>query len=448
MKGIRFIHTADFHLGSPLKAVGAISETLQNSLRESAYSAIRNIVDTAIKHEVDFVVICGDIYDHEARSVKGNLFFAEQMKRLAGKGIPVFMIYGNHDPIGRGTDFFKLPDNVRVLGTDQVELIEVFDRPGRAAVRVIGQSYATAAESRKIHLHYRPPADGLINIALLHTGLNPGARAYVPCSPDELKGQGSIHYWALGHLHAPALIRSSNPVIAYPGTPQGRDVGESGLRGCLLVEMASPDPARMQFIPTSPVIWTVRKLSLDSDRPPQDLDDLLDSMAREGQKMISLPPEFPAGFSAPDRDFRPEGYVVRWEIGGRGQIHDQLIAGREIEVAETLAAALNERLAPLKPFLWTEGVKLRTGSPIPALKLLLERDETVQALHTMKKRTLEEAEFRKRAVSAMGEIWTKAGLGGETGDDALPVKAEIFETLLEDAFNLAVERIVGEREDS
>ena len=122
-ESIRFIHTGDLHLGSPLKTVGKVSDVLQKSLRESTYKAIENIVDAALNYDVDFVLMCGDIYDNESRSVKGNLFLNTQMKRLASKGIPVFIIYGNHDSIGRSMDFFKLPGNVKVLGAEAVEMM-------------------------------------------------------------------------------------------------------------------------------------------------------------------------------------------------------------------------------------------------------------------------------------------------------------------------------------
>ena len=79
LDSIRFIHTGDLHLGSPLKAVGEISERLKKSLIESSYTAIKNIVDAALEHNVDFVLMCGDIYDNEARSVKGNRFLTRQM---------------------------------------------------------------------------------------------------------------------------------------------------------------------------------------------------------------------------------------------------------------------------------------------------------------------------------------------------------------------------------
>ena len=351
---IRFIHTADLHLGSPLKAVGEISERLQKSLMESSYTAIRRIVDAALEYDVDFVLMCGDIYDSEARSVKGNRFLADQMERLADNNIPVFIIYGNHDPIGKSMDYFSLPNNVRVLESETVGIFEITDKSGKPRARVLGQSYGTPSESRKIHLRYKPPVDGLINIAMLHTGLEPASNAYVPCSPAELKNQPGIHYWALGHIHAPTMISDSIPIIAYPGIPQGRDVGETGIKGCFLVEAASPDMIELQFIPVSPVIWLFQKISIDSYRSLNNLDNLVDLLVEQGQKIISSAPEAPPGFPINNNDFKPEGYLVRWEINGRGSIHDNLISGNETEIIETLPELLNQRLAFEKPYLWTE----------------------------------------------------------------------------------------------
>ncbi len=447
LDSIRFIHTGDLHLGSPLKAVGEISERLKKSLIESSYTAIKNIVDAALEHDVDFVLMCGDIYDNEARSVKGNRFLTEQMTRLDDKNIPVFIIYGNHDPIGRNIDFFDFPDNVKVLGAEAVEMCEITGKSGSMQARILGQSYGAPSESRKIHLNYKPPVDNFINIAMLHTGLDPGSNAYVPCSLEELKNQPEIHYWALGHIHLPEIINAGNPVIAYPGIPQGRDVGETGLKGCFLVQAESSDLVEFEFIPTSPVIWLVHKLSIDSHTSLSNISDLADLLIEEGRKIVDAALDAPPGCPIIDNDFKPDGYVVRWEISGRSPIHDDLISGREPEVAEELEEMLNQHLSSMNPYLWTESIKLHTGSPIPDLELLLAKDETLKTLYTIKQKIQESADLKENAISAMGNIWYKPRGEDDLRDDTFPITAEKFDSLLENAFNLAVERIFKERED-
>ncbi|MCK9267331.1 MAG: DNA repair exonuclease [Alkaliphilus sp.] len=447
LDGVRFIHTGDLHLGSPLKAVGEISERLKKSLIESSYTAIKNIVDAALNHNVDFILMCGDIYDNEARSVKGNRFLTDQMKLLNDKNIPVFIIYGNHDPIGKSIDFFDFPDNVKILGAETVEMCEITAKSGKIRARILGQSYGAPSESRKIHLNYRPPEDNFINIAMLHTGLDPGSNAYVPCSLEELKNQSGIHYWALGHIHSPEIINDNNPVIAYPGIPQGRDVGETGLKGCFLVQAESPDLIELEFIPTSPVIWLVHRLSIDSYTSLNNISDLADLLIEEGRRIIDTALEVPSSCPIIDNNFKPEGYVIRWEICGKGSIHDDLISGRESDVAEELEKMLNQHLSSMNPYLWTESIKLHTGSPIPDLELLLAKDEILKTLYTIKQKIRENADLKENAISTMGNIWYKPRGEDDLRDDTFPVTAEKFDSLLENAFNLAVERIFKERED-
>lgn len=446
MSSLRFIHTADLHLGSPLKAVGEISERLQKSLKESAYQAVRNIVDAALEFDVDFVLICGDIYDDEARSVKGSLFFTEELKRLDRKNIPVYAIYGNHDPAEKGVDFFKLPANVKVFGAESAEMHLTNGNLKRVQARIIGQSYRGPRESRKMHLSYSPPFDGRINIAMLHTGLDPGSSAYVPSSVEELKSRENIHYWALGHIHAPSIISAPSPVIAYPGIPQGRDVGESGLKGCYLVEIDSPGGASIKFIPTSPVIWHRRRLTLDDSILLNSLDDLEALIAEQCEKLLESPLEIPHNLPAVKNDFKPQGHVVRWEIDGRNSIYEELLSGEKQEIKESLKERLNQRFTAAAPYLWTEKIKLRLGPPIPDLAVLLQKDETIRTLQEVKEKILSDEEMKDRAIAAMGSIWYQPRGEDDVREDTFPVTDERLRTLLEEAFNAVMERILKERE--
>ncbi|NLK01437.1 MAG: DNA repair exonuclease [Clostridia bacterium] len=447
MGNIRFIHTGDLHLGSPLKAVGKISDRLQKSLMDSSYRAIEKIIEAAVEYDVDFVLMCGDIYDDEARSIRGNRFFSDQLEILAKENIPVFIIYGNHDPIGENVNFFKLPKNVIVLGAEDVEMHEVCHVSGRPKARILGQSYGSPSESKKIHRNYKPPVDDLVNIAMLHTGLDPGSNAYVPCSPQELKEQSDIHYWALGHIHSPTMVSDRSPVISYPGIPQGRDVGEKGLKGCFLVEFTSPDDIQMKFIPTSPVIWMVREISIENKQGLENMDHLMDLMIEDSRGIFDTPPGVPLDCPIIGNGYKPEGYVVRWEICGRHPIHDSLISDNQLEIAEALVDKMNGHLASSRPYLYTEGVKFRTGSPIPDLETLLERDETIRTLLEIRNNIFEDENLKEEAVSTMGEIWYKPRSEGDLREDTFPVTDEIFDAILEDAFNMAVERVVKEREN-
>jgi len=54
-------------------------------------------VQLAIDEEVAFLVIAGDLYDGDWKDYSTGLFFPSADVRLFEKGIPVYLIAGNHD---------------------------------------------------------------------------------------------------------------------------------------------------------------------------------------------------------------------------------------------------------------------------------------------------------------------------------------------------------------
>lgn len=101
MKQVKFIHAADLHLDSPFKGMEMnVSQSVWERMKQSTFESFERIVDKAIQERVDFVLLAGDLYDEETRSLRAQVFVREQMKRLSQYDIPVFIIHGNHDHLG------------------------------------------------------------------------------------------------------------------------------------------------------------------------------------------------------------------------------------------------------------------------------------------------------------------------------------------------------------
>ena len=128
MERIKFIHT-ESSFKSLLHINGEI--THMQVRRTATMDAFRRICNAAIEHDIDFVVISGDLYDREARSVVACRFFVEECEKLNTAGIPVFVIAGNHDPLREQPELFKLPKNVKVFGGNKPDLYHVLDQTGR-----------------------------------------------------------------------------------------------------------------------------------------------------------------------------------------------------------------------------------------------------------------------------------------------------------------------------
>ena len=97
MTSFRFLHAADIHLDSPLTGLSAYRDAPVDLLRTATRDAFSNLVSEAIDESVDFVVIAGDLYDGSWKDYNTGIFFSREMGRLNAVGIPVYLIYGNHD---------------------------------------------------------------------------------------------------------------------------------------------------------------------------------------------------------------------------------------------------------------------------------------------------------------------------------------------------------------
>ena len=181
----RFIHAADLHLGSFLNINGKPPEEIQALCKEAVYDGFERICNIAILYKVDFILICGDVYDSYLRSVRGNRFFINQCLRLSEINIGVYVIYGNHDATNEKQELFDMPQNVHILSSDNAEIFEVY-KEGEVIAKIVGKSYKHRSEREKIYENYLLDND-VFNIAMLHTALEGDNKNYVPCTLEELK---------------------------------------------------------------------------------------------------------------------------------------------------------------------------------------------------------------------------------------------------------------------
>lgn len=284
---VRYIHAADLHLDSPFKGLKNIPEALFKRIKASTFASLKNIVDAALAHQVDFVLLAGDIYDIEDRSIRAQVLLREELERLNEAGIHVFLIHGNHDFLTNDELHLALPDNVFVFGPD-VETIEL-ETDSREKVAVSGFSYdRNWIEERKISDYPSRKASCDFHIGLLH-GFMEGQSAeharYAPFSLSELK-EKDYDYWALGHIHKRQQL-SKDPLVYYSGNTQGRHKNEAGEKGCLLVELTKSEE-KVTFIPTSDIRWQSIELDVAAHESMNGIFDEIKNVLTKKEYIDSL----------------------------------------------------------------------------------------------------------------------------------------------------------------
>jgi DNA repair exonuclease SbcCD nuclease subunit len=228
---VKFIHTADIHLDSPLTGLSTYPDAPVEMLRTATRDAFSNLITEAIEQQVDFMVIAGDLYDGTWKDHNTGIYFCKEMGRLKKAAIPVYVLFGNHDAESEMTKKLQLPDNVFCFDTRKPTTF----RLENLKVAIHGQSFKEKETTENLVTGYPKPVQGMFNIGVLHTALegNSAHANYAPCSLDELHAKG-YDYWALGHVHDYQIWKGASTVV-FPGNLQGRHIRETGPRGAVLV---------------------------------------------------------------------------------------------------------------------------------------------------------------------------------------------------------------------
>ena len=189
-----FLHTGDLHLDTPFAGLaGSAPDAISARLRDATLRAWDRIVDLAIERAVDFVVVAGDVFEAETRTLRGQLAFADGLERLAARGIPVAVVTGNHDPLSGWEASVTWPGTARRFGPD-VEAVPIV-KDGQELARVYGISYAQKAETRDLAARFRRDADAPFAVGLLHgtVGISDRHERYAPTTEETLMPTRRCH---------------------------------------------------------------------------------------------------------------------------------------------------------------------------------------------------------------------------------------------------------------
>ncbi len=263
---MRFLHTADWHVG----------KTLRGRSRMDEYAAaLEQVAAIAVEGRVDAVLVAGDVFDSPAPPPEAEKLVYDFLARLLPHRIACVVIAGNHDHPKRLGALASLLEGLRIHVRPEVRppgeggVVRVPSRDGteEAAIAVLPfvperrvvdacavmdaehkwfDTYRQRIEEILAALARELPA-GSVTIALAHL-LVEGARVgtgerelhlgqVYGVDPQQLPS--TVQYIALGHLHRPQEILA--PAKArYPGSLIELDFGEQDQEKSVVVVDARP----------------------------------------------------------------------------------------------------------------------------------------------------------------------------------------------------------------
>lgn len=256
---VRFAHTADWQLGMTRHF---LSPGTQGRYDQARLEAIGQIGRIAAAEGCEFIVVCGDVFEH-VQVARKTAAPALRALRAVSEQVPVYLLPGNHDHLSSASIYAS-----HWFGAERPANVHVLDRPGVVEVRSCVELLAAPWDGKQPpaeqidRLAVRAPIIGpegaLVRIAVGHGGVDSLASQLTqdPISVSALEGaltERRIDFVALGDRHSRTQVGATGR-IWYSGTPEPTATREID-PGHLLVVDLEPGAA-VKVTPHQVATWT------------------------------------------------------------------------------------------------------------------------------------------------------------------------------------------------
>lgn len=238
---MKFIHTADIHLGASPDSSMSWAADRGSELWETFY----HLLDKAEKTDTDLMLIAGDLFHRQPlkRELKELNYRFSQLTHTK-----VVIVAGNHDYIGAQSFYkdFEWTDNVVFFRKNHISYVYL----ASLNLVVYGMSYDRQEITEAMYDNLRPMRrlkdgsplpEGCRHILLAHGGDS----RHIPINWEKLR-QAGFDYVALGHIHKP-WIDDKSP-MAYAGALEPIDRNDEGVHG-YIQGLLSDAETKIDFVP-------------------------------------------------------------------------------------------------------------------------------------------------------------------------------------------------------
>ena len=293
---IKFLHTADIHLGKTYRTSAGEAERYEDFFR-----MLGSIVSDSIAEQVDFVLVAGDLFHTGQILPRTFARTIETLQPLKDAKIPCIAVEGNHDWIHRRDSISWMEalsqmGYIHLLRPTRTEnggyRFEPFDPEtgmgGHIEIKglnIYGLGYIGAQAG--VHVpRICEAVETINNILLFHVGI----WTYSPVEIGNMQPTEALpladvfDYVALGHGHKPYVIETpeNRPYAFNPGSPERVNFGEEGYdKGYWLVTVDDGNYTT-EFRQTAPRPMKSISVSLDgAESVDQALNHLRDQLAEK-----------------------------------------------------------------------------------------------------------------------------------------------------------------------
>lgn len=232
---MKLLHLADLHIGKQVN---------EFPLADDQRHILAQVLDLAITHNVDVIVVAGDVYDKGTPSAQAVALVDWFMQEVAAQGITLIITAGNHDSAER------IAYGGSILAKQQVYVSPVYDgsimhvtledehgpvvfwlipflRPAMVRLHFPDKNIESYTDALACALSACEVDRSLRNVAVAHQFVTSCGNAPKRSDSetvsvggiDEVDGSvfDAFDYVALGHIHGPQRI--GNETMRYSGSP-------------------------------------------------------------------------------------------------------------------------------------------------------------------------------------------------------------------------------------
>lgn len=251
---LKLLHCADLHLDSPFRDRDPESSARRRRELRRVFSSL---VDFVKAESIPLVLLVGDLFDGAAVTSETVSFVKEALASVPDCRFVIAP--GNHDPHTPDSVYAKdvFPSNVYIF---HEPTLTSFDFP-ELNVTVYGYAFPSASLPVSPLLGARPTDLTRINLLAAHAEIGNPLSPYAPISESDIAATG-FDYCAFGHVHAFDGIKKAGQVpYAYSGCLVGRDFGETGHKGALVLDVTK-EHCHETFVDFSPFHYECRDVDV------------------------------------------------------------------------------------------------------------------------------------------------------------------------------------------
>ena len=144
----RFIHAANIRLDVPVSVQTAesLTDELRFAFEDATLHAFEEVIEASIRHDVDFLLLSGNVFVEADRSLRARLTLLKGVRRLAEQDIQVFVLPGDSDPPEAWRAIPEMPENVVVCYSSNPEPEELYVK-GRLATTLSSSMWFGEADA-------------------------------------------------------------------------------------------------------------------------------------------------------------------------------------------------------------------------------------------------------------------------------------------------------------